>query len=48
MFQIFGNLDIMFGDFSDFLKNVENPQLVEDNSGSMLLPAKYDVANIHF
>ena len=23
-------------------------QLVEDDSGSVLLPAKYDIANIHF
>ena len=23
-------------------------QLLEDNTGSLLLPAKYDVANIHF
>jgi hypothetical protein len=23
-------------------------QLVEDGTGSVLLPAKYDVANIHF
>ena len=29
-------------------KNILKGQLVEDGTGSVLLPAKYDVANIHF